>query len=64
MQKVNVLYADEFNDADIILIPDRMVNDINKIEHDFDRWLQTDQNTEFWSIASDGKNVLIWKPSV
>jgi hypothetical protein len=55
MQKVNVVFDDVFDDADLILVPKRCVNAIREIEYAFNHWLQSDQNTEFWGIASDGR---------
>lgn len=44
MKKINVIFDDEFNDVDILLVPDDVAYNIEHVVQEFNQWLSLPDN--------------------
>lgn len=60
MTKVNIVYENCFDDADIIAVPDEIVFKIEAIGQEFLKWVPhaDPQDSDYWLIT-DGRKCLI-----
>ena len=52
MKRVNIVFDDVFDDADILLIPDEIFSRIEEIGQEFLQWLPSTENPEYWTIIN------------
>lgn len=57
MTKVNIVFDNVFEDADIIAIPDEIVPQIDVIGQEFLDWVPTTTDSDYWTIV-DGRKCL------
>ncbi len=55
MREINIVYGDNFSDADIILVPDIVAENLEKIGQDFLDWA-VETGSDCWRIV-DGREV-------
>jgi hypothetical protein len=55
MKKVNIVFDDVFDDADIIAIPDEIFSRIEKIGQEFLSWVPTTEDPDYWTIINGRK---------
>lgn len=55
MKKVNIVFDDIFNDADIIAIPDEIFSHIEEIGQEFLDWVPTAEDTDYWKLINGRK---------
>ena len=58
MTKVNVIFDNSFDDADIIAIPDEIASRIETIGQEFLDWVLTAKNSDYW-VNMDGQKCLV-----
>ena len=58
MTKVNIVFDDTFDDADIIMIPDEIVSDIEKIAQEFLDWIPDAEDSDYHTILN-GKRCIV-----
>ena len=59
MKKVNVVFDDEIDDVDIILVPDDIADNIASVMWEFNQWLSLPENRRrFVEKTIDGREVL------
>ena len=58
MTKVNIIFDNDLEDADIIAIPDEIASKIEEIGQEFLHWVPNAQDDEYWTII-DGKKYSI-----
>ena len=44
MRRVNVVYDDDFDDVDILLVPDYVADNIERIVNEFNHWILLPEN--------------------
>ena len=54
MTRVNIVFDDVYDDADIIAVPDEIVSNIEKIGQEFLDWKPPEDDSDYWVII-DGK---------
>lgn len=54
MTKVNIVFDNVFEDADIIAIPDEIASKIEAIGQEFLDWVPNAKDSDYWTII-DGK---------
>ena len=52
MKRVNIVFDDVFDDADILLIPDEIFSRIEEIGQEFLQWLHSTEDPEYWTIIN------------
>ena len=55
MKKVNIVFDDIFDDADIIAIPDEIFSHIEEIGQNFLHWVPTAENPDYWKLINGRK---------
>ena len=57
MTNINIVYDEEFEDADIICIPDHIYYRLMEIVNEFLDWLPNapKNNEDYWCSSNDGK---------
>lgn len=58
MININLVFDDEFDDVDIISVPNEIASKIEEIAHEFLCWIPTTNDKEYW-ITEDGRKVLV-----
>ena len=58
MKKVNIVFDDIFDDADIIMIPDEIFSRIEEIGQEFLNWVPYAEDSDYW-MMKDGKRYTI-----
>ena len=58
MQFINIIYGDDYNDADILLVPDLVCNNLNDIVQSFFDWLFTTKDHGYWKTNCNGDSYL------
>lgn len=58
MIKVNIVFDNDFEDADIIAIPDEIASEIETIGQEFLDWVPTADDCDYWTII-DGQKYLV-----
>lgn len=60
MKYVNLIYNDDYNDADIIAVPEEIYDSIQKYAQDFCDWLSIEPlQHEFITSNADGEQVIV-----
>lgn len=54
MIKVNIVFDNDFEDADIIAIPDEIASEIDTITQEFLDWVPRASDSDYWTII-DGR---------
>lgn len=62
MTNVNLVYDGNFDDADIIAIPDELVSIIDELGQKFLRWVPTAEDSDYWTII-DGRRCIVAETS-
>lgn len=52
MIKVNIVFDDLFDDADIIAIPDKIFSRIEEIGQEFLHWVPTAEDSDCWTLVN------------
>ena len=55
MTKVNIVFDDVYDDADIIAVPDEIVSNIEKIGQEFLHWNPPEDDSDYWTIINGRK---------
>ena len=55
MTEVNIIFDGMFNDADIIVIPDAISSEIEKIGQEFLDWVPSAEDSQYWMIKNGEK---------
>ncbi len=55
MKKVNIVFDDIFDDADIIAIPDEILSHIEEIGQVFLDWVPTAEDPDYWKLINGRK---------
>ena len=55
MIKVNIVFDDLFDDADIIAIPDEVSSRIEEIGQEFLHWIPTAEDPDYWTLINGRK---------
>jgi hypothetical protein len=58
MKKINIVFDDIFDDADIIMIPDEIFSRIEEIGQEFLNWVPYAEDSDYW-MMKDGKRYTI-----
>lgn len=59
MKEINLLYDDDVHDVDILLVPDHIADEIEKVMFEFNAWLCVPENRERFMISdAKGNKVL------
>ena len=58
MQFINIIYGDDYNYADILLVPDLVCNNLNDIVQSFFDWLFTTKDHGYWKTNCNGDSYL------
>lgn len=54
MQFINIIYGDDYNDADILLVPDIVCIKLDEIVQSFFDWLTVTKDHGYWRLNSNG----------
>ena len=55
MKLVNLLYDDDYDDVDIICVPDAVANNIGSVVGKFQRWIADERNVHsYWTTSRLG----------
>lgn len=55
MIKVNIVFDDVFDDADIIAIPNEIAHKIEEIGQEFLFWIPTTEDSDYWLLIDEKK---------
>ena len=55
MTKINIVFDDMFEDADIIAIPDEIASQINAIGQEFLDWVLYANDSDYWTLINGQK---------
>lgn len=58
MELVNIVFEEEYDDVDIIAVPDKLYANIEELGQQFQRWLAKGEHN-YWKILPNGQRVLI-----
>ena len=58
MKQINLICDDEFEDVDILLVPDTIAENVPEVQREFNRWLMNPQNAERFSREENGRQSL------
>lgn len=58
MMKVNIVFDDLFDDADIIAIPDALFSRIEELGQEFLHWVPTSDDPDYWTVI-DGRKCTV-----
>ena len=58
MIKVNIVFGDIFDDADIIAIPDEIFLHIKEIGQEFLHWVPTAEDPDYWKLINGRKCII------
>lgn len=58
MRKINVLFEYDYEDVDIVSVPDYIAENIESVLFDFFKWLKEPKNQQRFHVQYDGKTVL------
>jgi hypothetical protein len=58
MVKVNIVFDDIFDDADIIAIPDELFLQIEEIGQAFLHWVLTTEDPDYWKLINGRKCII------
>ncbi len=58
MKYVNIIYDEDGNDTDILLVPDQVSHNIDEIGQAFFDWLSKTKDHGYWRVAEDGHKYL------
>lgn len=57
MKLINIIYGD-YNDADILLVPDQVCQNLDEIARSFLLWISETKDHGYWKVADDGHEYL------
>ena len=55
MTKINIIFDDDFDDVDIIMVPDEIVSKIEEIGQEFLDWIPSAKDSDYWTIVNGRK---------
>ncbi len=58
MTNVNLVFDGNYDDADIIAVPDDLVSIIEELGYEFLRWVSTAEDSDYWTII-DGRRCVV-----
>jgi len=59
MKYINLVYEDDYEDADILLVPDEIADNIDNVMREYFRWIKIpENNVRFLVKVGEGKEVL------
>ena len=59
MRYINLVYEDDYEDADILLVPDEIADNIDTVMREFFRWIKLSENNFRFKVKiGEGKEVL------
>ena len=58
MKRINIVFDDAFDDADIIVIPDDIFSRIEEIGQEFLNWVPQAEDPDYWTII-DGRRCAV-----
>lgn len=58
MTKVNIVFDDDFEDADIIAIPNEIAAQIEALSQEFLNWVTNTTDSDYWTIIDGQKYVI------
>ena len=57
MKRVNIIYDNEYNDVDIICVPDRAVKDVEELGNQFFQWIE-EHPGPWHKVTEDGMDYI------
>jgi len=58
MKLINILYADEYDDVDIVCVPDFIHDNVQMVVQKFNDWLSSTRDHGYYKKSSNGHEVL------
>ena len=58
MKKINIVFDDVFDDADILVIPDEIFSRIEEIGQEFLDWVPQAEDPDYWTMI-DGRRCAV-----
>ena len=58
MKKINIVFDDDYEDVDVIVIPDEIADAIQRLAQDYLFWIPPKDDPNGW-VVDDGEPVLI-----
>lgn len=58
MTKVNIVFDNDFEDADIIVIPDEIASKIEAIGQEFLDWIPNTNDSDYWRVIDEKKYII------
>ena len=58
MKKINIVFDDVFDDADILVIPDEIFSRIEEIGQEFLDWIPQAEDSDYWTMI-DGRRCAV-----
>ncbi len=58
MKRINIVFDDAFDDADIIVIPDEIFSRIEEIGQEFLDWVPQAEDPDYWTMI-DGRRCAV-----
>lgn len=55
MKKINLVFDCDFDDVDILLVPDDIADNMDEVIRRFNRWLHNPQNRQRFLVPYQGK---------
>lgn len=52
MKKINLIYEDDYNDVDILLVPDDVADNIDDVVRCFFSWLRVEENASRFMVTT------------
>lgn len=59
MKHINIVYDDNFDDVDIIAVPDNIARNIESIVNEFMEWLSVPKNRQNFMVQSAEGNLVL-----
>lgn len=57
MKRINIVFADEYESADILLVPAQIADEIEKVVWDFNIWLKDPEHAQRFMRAGTNKKI-------
>ncbi len=58
MKAVNLVFGEDYNDVDILLVPDEIADNIDVVLRKFNKWLSIPENQNRFLVPYHGRMVL------
>ena len=59
MKRINMIFDNEYESADILLVPDQIADEIDKVVWDFNIWLKNSEQAQRFAVtAANNKTYL------